>query len=217
MHDVREAQRRKRDFVRENQYRTQLVPYGKECSGQAGKFDDAPAWGSSAIICPWIMYQTYGDKKILSDNYETMKKYMAFLKGKEANGLVTYGLGDWDGFRPAGDAMFGISSAAVYVYDTGLMRDIASVLGNTDDSSAYAQDYTRVRDAYNRAYFDPKLMSYQPVKQANEAIPLVFGIVPEGDVEAVRQALVDDIAHRAPARKTDRHQALAVSANLGLS
>lgn len=50
-------------------------------------------------------------------------------------------------------------------------------------------------DAYNQAYFDPKSKSYQPVKQANEAIPLVFGIVPDRDLASVRQALVDDIAH----------------------
>jgi alpha-L-rhamnosidase len=121
-----------------------------------------------------------------------MRRYLAYLKGKEVNGLITYGLGDW--MAPAGDDVPNMEGA-VYVYDTGLMRDIAWALGKTDDSSAYAQDYTRVCDAYNRAYFNPKSKSYQPVNQANEAIPLVFGIVPEGDVESVRQALVDDIAH----------------------
>jgi len=156
------------------------------------KYDDAPAWGSSAIICPWIMYQTYGDKQILSQNYETMKKYLVYLKGKEVNGLVQYGLGDW--MAPAGADVPNVEGA-VYVYDTGLMRDIASALGKTDDSSAYAQDYARVCDAYNRAYLDPDSKSYHPVKQANEAIPLVFGIVPERFVESVRQALADDIAH----------------------
>ncbi len=187
MRDVRDAQRA-------SGLCPDIAPnwFHKKSDRSAGQYDDSPAWGSSAFICPWIMYQTYGDKKILSDNYETMKKYIAYLKGKEANGLVTYGLGDW--MAPAGDDVRNIEGA-VYVYDTGLMRDIASVLGKTDDASAYAQDYTRVRDAYNRVYFDPKSKSYQPVKQANEALPLVFGIVPEGDVEAVRQALVEDIAH----------------------
>ncbi len=187
MHDVRDAQR-------VSGLCPDIAPnwFHNKNAGSAGKFDDSPAWGSSAFICPWIMYQTYGDKKILSDNYETMKKYIAYLKSKEANGLVTYGLGDW--MSPAGDDVRNIEGA-VYVYDMGLMRDIASVLGKTDDASAYAQDYTRVRDAYNRAYFDPPSKSYHPVKQANEALPLAFGIVPEGEVEAVRQALVEDIAH----------------------
>ncbi len=187
MRDVRDAQR-------DSGLCPDIAPnwYHRKSDRSAGPFDDSPAWGSSAIICPWIMYETYGDKKILSDNYETMRKYIAYFKSKEVNGLVTYGLGDW--MAPAGDDVRNVEGA-VYEYDLGLMGNIASVLGKTDDSSAYAQDYTRVRDAYNRAYFDPKSKSYQPVKQANEALPLVFGIVPEGEVEAVRQALINDIAH----------------------
>lgn len=186
MHDVRDAQRVSGlcPNIAPNWFHT-------KDSRPAGKFDDSPAWGSSAIICPWIMYQTYGDTKILSDNYETMRRYIAYLKGKEVNDLITYGLGDW--MAPAGDDVRNIEGA-VYVYDTGLMRDIAAVLGKTDDAAAYAKEYTRVRDAYNRAYFDPKTSSYQPVKQANLALPLVFGIVPDGEVEAVRKALVDEIA-----------------------
>lgn len=187
MHDVRDAQR-------VSGLCPNIAPnwFHKKTDPPAGKFDDSPAWGSSAIICPWIMYQTYGDEKILADNYETMKKYIAYLKGKEVNGIVTYGLGDW--MAPAGDDVRNIEGA-VYVYDTGLMRDIASVLGKSDDSAAFAKDYTRLRDAYNHAYFDPPSKSYQPVKQANEALPLIFGIVPDADVETVRKALADDIAH----------------------
>jgi hypothetical protein len=187
MRDVRDAQRVSGlcADIAPNWFHTKDSPPGD-------KYDDAPDWGSSVIICPWIMFQTYGDNKILSDNYDTMRKYLAYLKGKEINGLITYGLGDW--MAPAGDDVPNMEGAC-YVYDTGLMRDIALALGKIDDSSAYSQDYARVRDAYNRAYFDPRLKSYQPVKQANEAIPLVFGIVPDRDVESVRQALVDDIAH----------------------
>ena len=188
MRDVREAQRVSGlcPDIAPNWFHINNAP-------PAGKYDDSPAWGSSAIICPWITYQTYGDKKILSDNFETMKKYIAYLKSKETDGLITYGLGDW--MAPAGDDVRN-TEGAVYVYDTGLMRDIAAELGKTDDSSAYTQDYTRVRDAYNHAYFDPASISrYHPMKQANEALPLVFGIVPDSDVEAVRKVLVDDIAH----------------------
>jgi hypothetical protein len=187
MRDVRDAQR-------DSGLCPDIAPnwYHKKSDRSAGPFDDSPAWGSSAFICPWVMYQTYGDTQILSDNYETMKKYLAYLKGREANGLVTYGLGDW--MAPAGNDVRNVEGA-IYVYDTGLVRDIATALGKTEDASTYDKEYTRVRDAYNRAYFDPQIKSYQPLKQANEALPLVFGIVPDGEVEAVRQALVNVIAH----------------------
>ena len=156
----------------------------------SGKYDDAPAWGASAFITPWIVYSTYGDLKILQDNYVTMTNYLAYLKSNEVNGLVTYGLGDW--MAPAGSPV-AIVEGAVYVYDTKLMRDTASVLGKTNDAVFYTSEFTRVCNAYNGAYFNTNTQSYAPMNQANQAIPLVFGIVPSNSVAAVQQALVNDI------------------------
>lgn len=60
-----------------------------------GMYDDAPAWGSSAFMAPWQLYNIYGDARVLQDN--------AYLKTKEAGGLVKHGLGDW--MAPGGAAV----------------------------------------------------------------------------------------------------------------
>ncbi len=186
MRDVRDAQRTFGlcpDIV-PNWFYTTNTP-------SQGPYDDAPAWGASIFNAPWLVYSTYGDTKILQDNYDTMTNYLAYLKSREVNGLITYGLGDW--MAPAGSPIPNVEGA-VYVHDTDIMRDIANVLGNVDDATFYSNEFVRVQTAYNNAYFNTNFQCYQPMNQANQAIPLEFGIVPTGSVAAVQQALVNDIA-----------------------
>jgi hypothetical protein len=160
-------------------------------AGPEGPFDDAPAWGASMFMVPWLLYLNYGDITALQDNYAAMKAYLAYLKTREHDGLVAYGLGDW--MAPGGTVVANVEGA-VYVLDTGIMRNIAGALHKSEDAAFYGHEYERVRDAYNRAYFDPASKSYRPMTQADEAVPLAFGLVPKDDETAVAKALVDDIA-----------------------
>lgn len=186
MRDVRDAQRN-------NGLCPDIAPnwfYTKTTSPQ-GIYDDAPAWGASAFNTPWLAYSTYGDTKILQDNYATMKAYLAYLKSNEVNGLITYGLGDW--MAPAGTAVNNVEGS-VYVLDTRIMAKVATVLGNSADAAFYNSEFLRVQTAYNNAYFDFAKARYTPVSQANIALPLEFGIVPAGREADVAASLAKDIA-----------------------
>ena len=141
-------------------------------------------------MAPWLLYNVYGDTKVLQDNYATMKAYLAYLKTKESGGVVKYGLGDW--MAPGGTNVPNVEGA-VYVYDMRVVRDVATVLGNTADATLYGSEFTRVQTAYNNAYFDRTNNRYTPVSQANIAMPLEFGIVPAGSEAAVAASLVKDI------------------------
>ena len=50
-----------------------------------GGFRDSPEWGSAYVICPWLVYQMYGDRDLLARHYEGMKRYVAFLQGTATN------------------------------------------------------------------------------------------------------------------------------------
>jgi hypothetical protein len=184
--DIREGQRTcglSPDIV-PNYWATPKTPPGNA-------FDDAPAWGASMFLVPWEIYQIYGDRKVLRDTYTNMKAYLAYLKSKETPaGLVTYGLGDW--MAPAGVFKANVEGA-VYVLDTRIMRETAVVLDQKEDSRLYTREFERVRSAYNKAYYDPRQKTYQPESQSTIAIPLTFGIVPEGDESAVAASLVHAI------------------------
>ena len=37
------------------------------------------AWGDAATICPWTIYMTYGREEVLRNQFESMKKWVAFM------------------------------------------------------------------------------------------------------------------------------------------
>ena len=40
----------------------------------------SPGWGDVIVILPWLLYERYGDTRILRDNYGAMKRYVEFEK-----------------------------------------------------------------------------------------------------------------------------------------
>lgn len=47
-------------------------------SGDGNRGEDATGWGDAAAWLPWSVYQWYGDKTILENQYETAKKWLEF-------------------------------------------------------------------------------------------------------------------------------------------
>jgi alpha-L-rhamnosidase len=57
--------------------------------------------GEQCGILPWYVYEWYGDKQVLADNYDMMKRYLAYLGKKAKDHIFTQGLGDWYDLGPA--------------------------------------------------------------------------------------------------------------------
>ncbi len=170
----------------------------------SGSFWDIIPWGSSVILAPWEQFHFYGNKKTMADNYDTACRYIKYLTeqyndyerlyGKEGK-FICAGLGDWGIRQNQGESRENIETAFFY-HDLVTMSKIAAALGKPDEFSALAEC---VKRDYNSALLerDEKsgLMCYRAydtpsefrITQANQAIPLCFGLVPDeyrSDVEA---------------------------------
>ncbi len=57
--------------------------------GEGNIGEDSVGWGDSSVMIPYQLYQMYGDKKILENQYETAKRWVDFSLNcmKEANPL----------------------------------------------------------------------------------------------------------------------------------
>ena len=167
-----------------------------------GVFDDSPEWGSAAVLAPWYVYERTGDRAFLSAQYDVMRAYAKYLGSRAHDGIVDYGLGDWFDIGP-GDAGFsklttaGVTGTAIYYQDLKALEKTAAVLGRNQDSAAYADQAASVRDDFNAKFFDAAQHRYDKGSQTAQAIPLAMGMVPEGQRQAVLDALVADIrAHQ---------------------
>jgi hypothetical protein len=179
-----------------------LIP---EISPEYVKFDepfrDSPEWGSNAVILPWYVYQWYGDKEVLAQNYDMIKRYLAYLDKKSPNHLLYQGLGDWYdlGPNPPGVSQLtpqGITATSLYYYDLDIAGKIATLLGKSDDAASYKKLAAEVKQAYNQKFFNAETKQYGTGSQAANAMSVYAGLVEPQYKAAVVNNIVKDIRDR---------------------
>jgi len=164
-------------------------------------FRDSPEWGSACVLIPWQMYQWYADDAVLRAQYDTMKRYVAYLGSKGNGNILSYGLGDWYDLGPKhlGQAQLtppSLTATAFYYRDIVVLGKIAKLIGEDDDAERYDDLAKDVAAAFNGSLYHPEAHSYATGSQTSNAIPLVFGLAPEKDRPAIVENLVADIRGR---------------------
>ena len=171
-----------------------------------GSFWDIIPWGSSIILAAWEQYRFYGNQQILADNYESAMKYLNYLTDQYRNydrlyqknsgeHFICAGLGDWGIQQNKGECRENIETAFYYL-DLVTMAAISSILnkGEEDTLLSQAED---VKRQYNHSLLVTEgssiyYRSYDGsrVTQANQAIPLCFGLVPDDQKTGVSDTLI---------------------------
>ncbi|MBP2655635.1 MAG: alpha-L-rhamnosidase [Firmicutes bacterium] len=68
-----------------------VVPYFK-CYEDVSAFlfdgaHSSAGWGDACVIVPWVLYNSYGDLRILTENYDTMVKWVAYIEKSAAENI----------------------------------------------------------------------------------------------------------------------------------
>lgn len=123
-------------------------------------FDDmggSSAWSDAAVICPWEIYRTYGDKKVLEDQFDSMKAWIGWMRERSENGRRSYGshFGDWLGLDSPEGSYKGstpddLIATAYYKYSTELFIKAAHALGR--DVAEYENIPAEAAAAFRREY-----------------------------------------------------------------
>lgn len=138
-----------------------IAPRNNNPSFFSGLLAGSVGWGDACIIVPYAMYRRMGDERILSDNYEMMKSWYEYLRGrakkKPLNPLkrlkkmdyrdyiIETGIdyGEWcEPDVENTNAMRtpqGKIATAYLAYSGRLLSEIADILGKKEDSLLYAE------------------------------------------------------------------------------
>ena len=170
--------------------------------------DGAAFWGDAATVVPWTLYQVYGDRSVLAEQYESMKIWVEFVRihcGE--NGLWQSGFqyGDWLGLdsesNGLGDERKGATddyfvANACYLRSLKIMADTAEVLGNSEDAHLYSTLYQEVLSAF-RAEYVTSTGRLVCETQTALALALHFDLVEEKFKSALAERLEANInAHK---------------------
>lgn len=152
-------------------------------------------WADVATIIPWNMYQAYGDKQILENQYPSMKAWVGYMQSESTGYLWNKGnhFGDWL-FYSVEDDRSGISAITdkyliaqcFYGHSLQLLINAAQVLGKTDDVATYTSLLSNVKDAFVKEYVTGNGATMSNT-QTSYVIPLQFDMFPQ----ALRQQAAD--------------------------
>ncbi len=128
-----------------------VVPHVKSLHHEGG-----PAWADAVIICPWWIYQSYGDTRILEDRWSNMTRFMDWMKNSYPDfirpkpGAKWQGYGDWLSIgATTPPALIG---TAFFAYDANLMSKMAKAIGKTAEAEEYAKLFEQARAAWNARF-----------------------------------------------------------------
>jgi alpha-L-rhamnosidase len=156
--------------------------------------DGVPAWGDAGVICPWTIYQVYGDSVSLEKHYESMKKWIAYLQKNSENLLrPAYGYGDWVSI--GSDTPKDVIATAYFASSTRFVSKIAAALGHTQDAIKYQKLFEQIKQAFNKAYVaeDARIKGDT---QTCYCMGLHFDLLPVEKRELAAKYLLEDIKKR---------------------
>lgn len=157
----------------------------------------AAAWADVAVINPWTMYLTFGDRTILEEQYDSMKKWIGFMEEHAVDHIWNYRLqfGDWVALDAEEGSYFGatpndLTCTAYFAYSTGLFAKIAGVLGRQEDAAYYGALREKIVEKFRKTFFlEDGTMTAQT--QTAHIVALYFGLVPEAFREQTAKRLVE--------------------------
>jgi len=113
-----------------------------------------PGWSDAGVIVPWTSWIQTGDTKIVEQNWEAMRQYLAAIQDanpdylwKNKSGIA---FGDW--LAPEGRTSQPLIATAYWAYDATLMSQMAHALGRADEERQYATLFKNIKAAFNREY-----------------------------------------------------------------
>ncbi len=167
---------------------------------------NSPWWSGVIVLLPWQHYQTYGDRRVLEEGYDSMRRYVDFLGKLTASGSVRQwgdypylskgnadsaeakeGMLSWMG---AGDWMnpYGSKNAVpaplmdmpAWYHTAMIVSKTAALLGNHVDEAKYAALAENVKNRFNKKYFNSDTGWYgnESNSQTAQVLPLALNLVP---------------------------------------
>ena len=141
------------------------------------------AWADAGVICPWVVYQKYGDTRILEENYAPMTRWLAFME-EQSTGLIrpdtTYG--DWlapDAARCDRTATpCDLIGTAYFARCADIVARVAAIIDRPAEARHHAALRKRIAAAFNREFVSPAARLAGDTQTAY-LLALAFDLLPE--------------------------------------
>lgn len=165
-----------------------------------------PGWGGLLSAITWRHYLYYGDRRVLEENYEAVRRYVDYLESICKDGVMrTFGgkwdfIGDWVPPNRGMDTKNWPSAEAAELFNNcyrinqmALLARMAAALGKSDDAERYNRRLAEIRPLVHAAFYNAGKQEYVIDEQAYYVMPLMTGVVPESERALMLKKLEQNI------------------------
>ncbi len=163
-----------------------------------------PYWNGFIIKAPWRTYVNYGDKYLIFNYYDKMKRWLQYVEQRSEDDILqpwpdterhTWFLGDWlapEGVDIQGESVLHVTSCFLSECLADMIQ-MAQMLGRDDDARAFAERRDRLNAAIHRHFYHPETHSYANGTPLDQCYALLMNIAPDSTILTdVRERLLAD-------------------------
>jgi alpha-L-rhamnosidase len=172
-------------------------------------------WSDAGVVIPWTSWIQTGDRKVVDQNWDAMKKYLGAIHEANPDYLwkKNYGIPFADWLSPEGVTPVDLIATAYWAYDVTLMKQMAAATGRPAEAAEYGELFEKIKEAFGKAYTRPDgfvggvppppvfasatetKLSDQPVEtQTGYVLAINMNLLPESLRKVAGQRLADRIA-----------------------
>jgi alpha-L-rhamnosidase len=170
-------------------------------------YNDSLTWPGTLVFVHGMLYDQYGDKRVLARGYGAMKKWMDYEKTFVKDGLTTKDTyADWcvppedpkliHSKDPARVTDKTLIASSYYYQFLRIMARFAKILDRPTDAADFNKQADLMQDAFQRKFFKLESSMYDNGTQTSSILPLYFGMIPADFRPAVVQSLVRNIEQK---------------------
>ena len=145
-----------------------------------------PGWDGGQVTVIYKLYRLFGDKRVIEELYPSMLKFVEHCAKAWPDGIPDKMFGDWCAptlDNPSADyetafSAVAESGAALGYLQAKEVREMALLLGKSEDAEWLEKRMQTVKESYDRAFLNPDKSSYSG-KTVVSVLPVAFGITDE--------------------------------------
>lgn len=148
-------------------------------------------WSDAGIICPYILWQMYGDLEFVRPWWPRMKKFMNLICTDENrhNGPDAESFGDWLHFNSK--TPIRLIGLAYRAYDARLMTEMAAALGEEADRAFFEREAQKGRALFRSEFFQGPDLAVK--SQTACALAIAMELVSGDDLEKTKACLFQSL------------------------
>lgn len=167
-------------------------------------YSDNMTWPGTYLTIADMLYNQYGDKRVIEKHYASMKKWLAYMQNKFMKDFIVTKdkYGDWC-VPPESPEMIhskdssrktdGMLIATAYYYRMlSYMQRFAGILNKPDDAKAFEALGSNIQQAFNNRFYNKQKKWYSNNTVTANLLPVYFNITPD----SLKQVVFDKIAHK---------------------